>query len=103
MLLGLTPHGRRIRVLHFEPIGRAAGTVGRILALRDDAFKTHLAGVRRWRGRGSMPFRAARSVRHDDRGTFRGTPSRRPGHAHEARKPDGYWLSGTFCSRAYKV
>src|SRR6516165_8143845 len=32
--------------LHFEPIGRAAGTVGRILALRHDAFKTHFASVR---------------------------------------------------------
>ena len=46
MLLGFTPHGRRNRVLHFEPIGRAAGTVGRILALRDDAFTTHFASMR---------------------------------------------------------
>ena len=45
MLLGFTPHGRRIRVLHFEPIGRTAGTVGRILALRYDAFEAELAGV----------------------------------------------------------
>jgi len=44
-LLCLPFHGRCIRVLHFEPIGRAAGTVGGILALRDDALKTHLAGV----------------------------------------------------------
>src|SRR5258708_14202188 len=34
------------RVLHLEPVGRAAGTVGGILALRDDAFKTHFASVR---------------------------------------------------------
>jgi hypothetical protein len=31
--------------LHFEPIGRAAGTIGGILALRHDTFKAHLAGV----------------------------------------------------------
>src|SRR5262245_53884002 len=43
---GFTLHSRRIRVLHFEPIGRAAGTVGGLLALRDDALKTHFAGVR---------------------------------------------------------
>jgi len=29
----------------FEPIGRAAGTVGRVLPLRHDAFKPHLAGM----------------------------------------------------------
>ena len=45
ILLGLTLHSRCIRVLHFEPIGRAAGTVGGILALRDDAFKTHFASM----------------------------------------------------------
>jgi hypothetical protein len=38
-------HSRRIRVLHFEPIWRAAGAVGGILALRDDALKPHLARV----------------------------------------------------------
>src|SRR5262245_47129225 len=32
-------------VLHFEPIGRAAGTVGRVLLLRDDAFKTQCASM----------------------------------------------------------
>src|SRR5262245_33090064 len=32
-------------VLHFEPIGRAAGTVGRVLPLRDDAFKTQCASM----------------------------------------------------------
>src|SRR5215831_4503346 len=41
----LSLHGRCIQVLHFEPIGRAAGTVGRVLALRDNAFESHLAGV----------------------------------------------------------
>src|SRR5262249_39291670 len=40
-----TLHGRRICVLHFEPIGRAPRTVGGILALRDDAFEAKLAGV----------------------------------------------------------
>jgi hypothetical protein len=35
-------HSRRSRVLHFEPIGRAAGTVSRVLPLRHDAFETTL-------------------------------------------------------------
>ena len=34
ILLRLALHGRCVRVLHFEPIGRAAGTVGRVLPLR---------------------------------------------------------------------
>src|SRR5262249_61000262 len=38
-------HSRCICVLHFEPIGRAAGTVEGILSLRDDAFEAHLAGM----------------------------------------------------------
>ena len=38
-------HGRRVRVLHVEPIGRAAGTVGRVLALRHDTFEPKLAGM----------------------------------------------------------
>src|SRR5262249_43088031 len=33
------------RILHFEPIGRATGTVGGALALRDDAFEAKLAGM----------------------------------------------------------
>src|SRR6516165_3294733 len=33
------------RVLHFEPIWRAAGTVGGVLALRYGAFEPHLAGM----------------------------------------------------------
>ena len=45
ILLGFALHGRRIHVLHFEPIGRAAGAVGRILPLRHDTFKPHLAGM----------------------------------------------------------
>ena len=45
MFLGFPLHGRGICVLHFKPIGRAAGAVGGILALRDDALKTHLAGM----------------------------------------------------------
>ena len=43
ILFGFAPHGGCIRVLHFEPIGRAAGTVGGILALRDNAFEPELA------------------------------------------------------------
>src|SRR5215471_16403830 len=38
-------HRRCIRVLHFEPVRRAAGTVGRILPLRDNAFEAKLAGA----------------------------------------------------------
>jgi len=45
ILLGFSLHSRRLRVLHFEPIRRAAGTAGRVLALRDDTFEAHLAGV----------------------------------------------------------
>ena len=45
ILLGFTLYRWCIRVLHFEPIGRAAGTVDGILALRDDAFEAELAGM----------------------------------------------------------
>src|SRR5262249_5589892 len=45
ILFGFPLHCRCIRVLHFEPIGRAAGTVGRSKALRHDSLKTELAGV----------------------------------------------------------
>jgi hypothetical protein len=36
---------RRIGVLHLEPIGRAARTVGRVLPLRHDTFEPDLAGM----------------------------------------------------------
>jgi|SRR5262245_5327960 len=42
---GFALHRRCIRVLHFEPIGRTPGTVGGILALRDNAFEAELAGM----------------------------------------------------------
>src|SRR6516162_7390994 len=45
VLLGLPLHSRCICVLHFEPIGGAPGTVGGILALRDNPFEAKLAGV----------------------------------------------------------
>ena len=45
IFLRLPLYRRRLRVLHFEPVGRAAGTVGRVLTLRHDTFKPHLAGV----------------------------------------------------------
>ena len=45
ILFGFALHGRCIRVLHFEPIRRAARTVGGILALRHNALESHLAGV----------------------------------------------------------
>src|SRR6266699_460354 len=40
-----TFHGRCIQVFHFKPVGQAAGTVGRILPLRDNAFEAKLAGM----------------------------------------------------------
>jgi hypothetical protein len=46
ILFRLSLHRRRIRILHLEPVGRAAGKVDGILALRDDAFDAHLAGMR---------------------------------------------------------
>src|SRR6516225_5684691 len=36
-------HRRRVQVLHFEPIRRAAGAIHRAPALRHDAFEPHLA------------------------------------------------------------
>src|SRR5262249_26466656 len=45
ILLRFPLHRRASRILHFKPIGRAAGTVGGVLALRHDTFKPHLAGV----------------------------------------------------------
>jgi hypothetical protein len=45
ILLFFPLYGRCIEVLRFEPIGRTPGTVDRILALRDNAFKTKLAGM----------------------------------------------------------
>jgi hypothetical protein len=41
-------------VLHLEPIGRAAGAIGRALALRDDAFEAHPAGCRKITSPGSV-------------------------------------------------
>jgi hypothetical protein len=40
-------HRRARRILRLEPIGTAARAVGRILALRHDALKAHLAGQSR--------------------------------------------------------
>jgi hypothetical protein len=48
ILFRFTFHGRRIRVLHFEPIRRAAGTVRRLLPLRDNAFEAKFAGVTKY-------------------------------------------------------
>ena len=44
IFLGFALHRRSRRVLHLEPIRRAAGAIYRVLALRHDAFKSH-AGV----------------------------------------------------------
>ncbi len=46
ILLRLAPHRLARRVLALEPVGRAAGAVGRGLALRHDALQAHLAGMR---------------------------------------------------------
>src|SRR5258708_36505545 len=43
VLFRLSLHRRCIGVLHFEPIGRAAGLVGGILALRHNVFEAELA------------------------------------------------------------
>jgi hypothetical protein len=45
ILLGLAPHRLAGRVLHLEPIGRAARAVGRVPPLRDNVFEAHLAGM----------------------------------------------------------
>jgi hypothetical protein len=36
------------RVLHLEPIGRAAGTISGVFPLRDNSFQTELAGVAKY-------------------------------------------------------
>ena len=43
LLFRFSLHRRASRVLHLEPIGRAARSVGRVLALRDDALEPDLA------------------------------------------------------------
>ena len=45
ILFRLTPHRLARRILHLDPIPRAAGAVARTLALRDDALAAKLAGV----------------------------------------------------------
>ena len=45
ILLGFAGHRCTSRILHLEPVPRATATVGGILALRDDAFKTHFASM----------------------------------------------------------
>src|SRR6266404_664127 len=45
IFFGFPLDGRCIRVFHFEPIGRASRTVGRVLPLRHDSFEPHLAGM----------------------------------------------------------
>src|SRR5204863_4296801 len=46
VLFGLPLHGWRVRIFRLDPVRRAAGTIRRIAALRDDAFKPKLAGMR---------------------------------------------------------
>src|SRR5689334_21008429 len=45
ILLRFARHRRGRRVLHLEPIGRAPRAVERVLALRHDAFQSHLARI----------------------------------------------------------
>src|SRR5215472_4594945 len=45
IFLRLPLHGRRVGVLHLEPIGRAPRTVGGILPFGNDAFESETTGV----------------------------------------------------------
>ena len=45
ILLRLPPHRLARRVLHLEPVRRAAGAIGRSPSASDDAFQPHPAGV----------------------------------------------------------
>src|SRR5262249_60700481 len=45
ILLRFPLHRRASRILHLEPVRRATGTEGGVLALRDDAFEAKLAGM----------------------------------------------------------
>src|SRR6266481_7183569 len=45
VLCRLSLHRKCIRVLHLESVGRAAGAVGEVFALRYDAFEPELARV----------------------------------------------------------
>jgi hypothetical protein len=44
VLLVLPLHRQGVRVLHLEPIGRAAATIARVFALRHDAFERVFKG-----------------------------------------------------------
>ena len=44
ILLGFALHGRRIGVFHLEPIGRAAGPIGRVFPLRHDRIRVRGSG-----------------------------------------------------------
>ena len=46
ILLRFPPYSWCIRILRFDPMRRAAGTVTRVLALRHNALKPHLAGMK---------------------------------------------------------
>ena len=46
ILLGFALHGRRIGVFHLEPIGRAAGPIGRVFPLRHDRIRVRGSGGR---------------------------------------------------------
>jgi len=48
VFLGFSLHCWCVGVLHFQPIGRAARTIGRLFPLRDNAFETELAGVAKY-------------------------------------------------------
>src|SRR5260221_12197312 len=45
VFLRLSPHRLARRVLALEPVGRTAAAVGRVPALRHDAFEAHLASM----------------------------------------------------------
>jgi hypothetical protein len=79
------------RVLHFEPIRRAAGTVGGILALRHDAFEAELAGM----GEDDWVVAFDMLVK-PDRGLFPGLIKRMGSAGNSPRRlkgPAGQWTS----------
>ena len=50
ILFRLTLHRRGLRVLELEPVGRAARSIARSQALRDNTLQPHLAGVLEHKG-----------------------------------------------------
>jgi hypothetical protein len=45
VLFALSPHRRRVRVFHLEPVARPAACIARAAPLADNSLATELAGV----------------------------------------------------------